>query len=444
VQSGGLLYNGKNQRQLPGGDKMIYSNTYEEKELQKEGKQLILSVFPLVFMVFGIAYGLANQEVLSEGLIAIFYSPTTLLTDFLKVGGVGATFINAALVGLFNIYLLRRFEMRINGLLIAAIFTVIGFSFFGKNILNILPIYLGGYLYARWQGIAMKNIILIIMFSTALAPIVSEITFGGYFDRGFNYFMGILIGTLIGFIIVPLSSHMLKFHDGYNLYNIGFTAGIVGTVFTSLLRNFKINITPVNILDTNQHITIIVMLYLLFTYLIVMGYKINDRGFKEYKNILKYRGRTITDFTELVGYGITFMNMGIMGILSTSLVLSLGGIVNGPVIAGILTIVGFGAFGKHPKNCLPIVIGVLFGGFIFGYDFTSTGFIISVLFSTTIAPIAGSFGPIIGILAGVLHLTLVTNVGVIHGGINLYNNGFAGGLVAGFLIPIIDAFKKGE
>lgn len=78
-------------------------------------------------MVFGILYGLANQEALFEGLIAILYSPTTFLMELLKVGGVGTTFVNAALVGLFNIYLLRRFEMRINGLLIAAIFTVIGF-----------------------------------------------------------------------------------------------------------------------------------------------------------------------------------------------------------------------------------------------------------------------------------------------------------------------------
>ncbi|MFP4173099.1 MAG: DUF1576 domain-containing protein, partial [Candidatus Hydrogenedentota bacterium] len=30
----------------------------------------------------------------------------------------------------------------------------------------------------------------------------------------------------------------------------------------------------------------------------------------------------------------------------------------------------------------------------------------------------------------------------LHGGVNLYNNGFAGGFVAAFLTPIIDAFKK--
>jgi hypothetical protein len=67
-----------------------------------------------------------------------------------------------------------------------------------------------------------------------------------------------------------------------------------------------------------------------------------------------------------------------------------------------------------------------------------------VLFSTTIAPIAGTYGPLIGILSGVLHMMIVTNIGVVHGGINLYNNGFSGGLVAAFLVPIVDALSKGD
>ena len=79
-----------------------------------------------------------------------------------------------------------------------------------------------------------------------------------------------------------------------------------------------------------------------------------------------------------------------------------------------------------------------------GYDLSTTGLIISVLFATTIAPIAGTYGALVGILAGMLHLAIVTNIGVLHGGINLYNNGFSGGLVAGFLVPIVDALKKGD
>jgi accessory gene regulator protein AgrB len=136
--------------------------------------------------------------------------------------------------------------------------------------------------------------------------------------------------------------------------------------------------------------------------------------------------------------------MGIMGLSAVLLVTIFGGIINGPVLAAIFTIVGFSAFGKHLKNSAPVVIGVIVAALYLGLDLSSTGIIISILFSTTIAPIAGKHGPIIGFIAGVLHLAVVTNIGIVHGGINLYNNGFSGGLVAGFLIPIVDAFKKGD
>ncbi|MPW25879.1 DUF1576 domain-containing protein [Alkalibaculum sp. M08DMB] len=420
-------------------------NEFIEKDLHKENKLLILSIFPISFLIFGIVYSFYEYTGIDgviEGLLFIFISPTTLLTDFLKVGGIGATFLNVAMIGFFNLYILKHFKLRINGLLIAAFLTVIGFSFFGKNVLNIMPIFLGGYLYSRYQRIPVKNIVLVIMFSTALSPIVSEITFGGFFLPGYNYIMGTIIGVLIGFIIVPLSSHMLKFHDGFNLYNIGFTAGIIGTVFTSFLKNFNRDILPVSIIYEQQNIFIILLLLALFIYLVLIGYFINKDVVKQYPRILRSKGRLITDFTVLDGYGVTFFNMGILGLLSLTLVLLLGGTVNGPVIAGIFTIVGFGAFGKHPKNCYPIIIGVLLCGLLYQMDYSSTSFIITVLFSTTIAPIAGTYGVIIGILSGGLHLTLVNNVGIIHGGMNLYNNGFSGGIVASFVVPMIDAFKK--
>ena len=42
----------------------------------------------------------------------------------------------------------------------------------------------------------------------------------------------------------------------------------------------------------------------------------------------------------------------------------------------------------------------------------------------------------IGVAAGFIHLVVVHNVGIIHGGLNLYNNGFAGGLVATAIVAI--------
>ena len=67
---------------------------------------------------------------------------------------------------------------------------------------------------------------------------------------------------------------------------------------------------------------------------------------------------------------------------------------------------------------------------------------LAILFSTCLAPIAGQFGSLIGILVGIVHINIVSNIGYIHGGLNLYNNGLAGGFVAMILIPLITTFKK--
>jgi hypothetical protein len=254
--------------------------------------------------------------------------------------------------------------------------------------------------------------------------------------------MGIGIGIFIGFIITPLASHMVKFYDGYNIYNLGFTAGILGTILTSAFRSLDIKIEPVNILYLKNNLFLILALAILFIYLIFIGISINKNTLKEYKYIFKYSGKVVTDYTYLMGYGVTFFNMGVMGLLSLSYVLLIKGVVNGPVIAGIFTVVGFSAFGKHLKNCLPIALGAIVTALFLGHDISSTSVIITVLFSTTLAPIAGVYGSNIGFIAGILHFLLATNVGIIHGGVNLYNNGFAGGLVAGFLLPILDSFVK--
>ncbi|MDO4799012.1 MAG: DUF1576 domain-containing protein [Bacillota bacterium] len=402
-------------------------------------------VFPVALLLYGVIHALLFEGGLGaipNGMRSILLSPNILITDFFLVGGIGASCVNAAVISLFNLYLLRHFRMRINGLLIAAFFTVLGFSFFGKNILNILPLYAGGYLYARFQKMPMKNVILVTMFSTALAPLVSFIAFGGIFKSGFAYFMAMMFGIGIGFVIMPLSAHMLRFHDGYNLYNIGFTAGMLGTVITSALRSFAIEVQPVSLIYEQSTPFLTSLVIALFLYLIVVGYLIDPKIFVDYKTVLQLKGRTVTDLTSLVDYGLTFFNMGVMGLIAVTVVLLLGGVVNGPILAGIFSIVGFSAFGKQPANSLPIMAGVLLAGLFFDYNFSSTMFLISMLFSTAIAPIAGAYGPIVGVIAGMLHLTLVFNIGIIHGGINLYNNGFSGGIAVAFLLPIIEAFRR--
>ncbi len=409
-------------------------------------KQLfnILLFIPLLFILVSIIDMVVNKSFLITyySLLNILLSDTILITDFFKVGNIASSYINASLVGLFWLYQLKRYKININGIFIAAFFTTVGFSFFGQNLFNIMPIFLGAILYAKVKKLSTRDIVIITMFGSGLAPVVSEISSLPEINLYFAPALAVLVGVVIGFVLPIIASHALRFHEGYNLYNIGFTAGIIGTVITSFLRTFDLDVTAVNIIYQKYDGHIKVLMLSLFLYLIVVGLYINKKSIKEYRDFFDYSGRTVTDFTFLIGYGKAFFNMGLLGFVFTVLVIVFKGTFNGPVIAGLLTVVGFGAFGKHLKNCYPPVLGVIVMAVILKLDLSSTGVLLAMLFSTTIAPIAGKFGPVVGVISGVLHLVLVLNIGVVHGGINLYHNGFSGGIVAGFLVPIIDAFKR--
>ena len=157
---------------------------------------------------------------------------------------------------------------------------------------------------------------------------------------------------------------------------------------------------------------------------------------------MKYSGRMVTDFVQIIGFAPSLINMGVCGIISTLFVLLVKGDINGPVLAGIFSVVGFATYGKHPKNIVPIFLGIFVGSMISIWRINDPNILLAALFGTTLAPIAGEYGWKVGMIAGFLHSSVVLNISTLHGGINLYNNGFSGGLVAAFLVPIIDAFLE--
>jgi hypothetical protein len=103
---------------------------------------------------------------------------------------------------------------------------------------------------------------------------------------------------------------------------------------------------------------------------------------------------------------------------------------------------GFGAFGKHPRNALPVMLGAWLAVLVTNYTFDSVGMVIALLFVTAVSPIAGRYGPFVGILAGFLHILITPLAYAFQGGFDLYNNGFAAGFVAALLIPFLEAIKK--
>lgn len=377
-------------------------------------------------------------EILS-GQVKILTSPSNLITDYFALVGVGPTLFNSALMLIHALIVVKLTRAEINGPILAAILTVAGFSLFGKNLYNSMPIVIGAFAYAKLTLIPSKRSLLAALFGTALGPLVSEITFNMNLPIFFGIFFGCLAGFLAGFMLPPIAQHAISFTKGFSLYNVGFTCGLIGTLFTSILRAMGNEIEPVTLYSSGYNLHFGIILCFLFSLMLLYGLSLNSWSFQGYGKLLQHSGQLTDDFMEEEGFSLALINMSLLGFISVAYPIALGGQLNGPVIGGILTVVGFGAFGKHPRNVIPVLMGVTLMGYVNSFDMSLTSVIIAGLFGTTVAPIAGRYGVLIGILAGAIHFTIVGNTSYLHGGINLYNNGFAGGIVAAIMIPLLEA-----
>lgn len=399
----------------------------------------IVAAFAASFVLFGFVVD-TPAEIL-HGLIAICTSRDTLLTDYFGVGGIGAGCVNAGLLTLAACVIYHRAGVKMGGAAVACLFLVLGFGLFGKNLLNVWSIVIGVWLYARFRHQPFATHINTAFFGAALAPIFSEILFSTTLPLSTSLPLAIGTSLLIGFILPPAAAQLFKAHEGFSLYNMGFTAGIVGTLVVALYTSYGFVAQPVFIWTTGNNLLLTGFLLVFFVAMAVVGFWLDRTPLAGLKTVLRSSGQAPTDFIELVGFGPTLVNMGLAGATGTAYVLAVGGDLNGPVIGAILTIVGFAAFGKHPRNILPIMLGVYLGSWAKPWGVDDPSILLAALFGTTLAPIAGRFGWHWGVVAGFMHSSAALTVGPIHAGLNLYNNGFAAGIVAAVLVPVIIAIR---
>jgi hypothetical protein len=365
-----------------------------------------------------------------------------LITDYVAVGGVGTAFINAGLLMLVAVALIRSHHARFRGIAVAAVFLMGSFGLFGKNIYNVWPILFGTWLYAILRREPFAEHVFTALFATSLSPIVTEFAFVLHLPGRTGVVTGILIGISVGLVIPPLAAHLKAVHKGFSLYNVGFTAGIIGTVYVSLLRSYGYQ-TGFNIFwsDGNDGL-FLGFLLLLFSFFILLGWFSGHRLGASLKAIFAETGRSCTDFIELGGIGAALVNIGINGLIGTAYVMLVKGPLNGPTIGGILTIAGFGACGKHARNILPVLFGVVLGSMTKVWNINDPAVLLAALFGTSLAPISGRFGWAWGVVAGFLNSSVALCSGVLHGGMNLYNTGFSAGIVAAFLVPLMEALSN--
>lgn len=400
-------------------------------------------LLPIMFVfLFAMAFVFDSPGAIFSGYVNILQSPSVLISDYLRIGGLGATLFNVATIILFNVMMLRYYRFKMSGPIFAGVLTIAGFSFFGKNIFNTLPIYFGIYLYAKTQKLEFKSFMIVVLFSTGISPLVSFMIFGTGWPLYYGIPAGIIAGIIAGFVLPAFSAHTIRFHRGYNLYNIGFALGVLSMLFAVILHSFSIDLSVGGPTSEAYHLELVIIGIGLSLIFLVSAFILDPKVLKKYPQLIKSSGRLVSDFIRDYGNPVSMLNVAVMGFISIGLLLLLNLKMNGPVMGGVLTVMGFGAFGKHPRNSLPVMFGAWLGVTLTNYSLDSVGMVIALLFVTAVAPIAGRYGIIIGILAGFIHILITPLSYTFQGGFDLYNNGFAAGFVAALMIPFLEAIKK--
>ena len=108
---------------------------HQKKALSRNAQYLLILLTPIYFIAIGLLVQPFPEII--DGIIAIIKEPDFLITDYVAVGGVGATLINASLVMIFGMILMYFSGNAITGGSLAGLGLLLGFAMFGKNIANV-------------------------------------------------------------------------------------------------------------------------------------------------------------------------------------------------------------------------------------------------------------------------------------------------------------------
>ena len=393
------------------------------------------ALFGLTLVLFGLCQAAPSE--IWAGLRTIVAVEDVLITDYIALAGMGAAFVNAGLVTLASTALLWLTKDPLNGATLVTIGLVSGFSLFGKNIVNMWPILFGTALYAMVKKERFALHVNLALRATALSPMVS------FMAVRYSPWLGIAIGLVIGFLIPPVAEHAHRVQNGMNLYSVGFSCGLLAMMMVPAFKAFGLNPSSAHYWSTGNNVRLGAALTALCLAFIVCGLARGPRPvLMKYWALLRTSGRVPSDYVRTFTPGPVLVNMGVNGLIGTGYILLTGGDLNGATIGAIFTIIGFSGYGKHAFNIVPVMAGVLLGSLTNHVDPNSSSLQLAGLFGTTLAPFAGVFGWPFGVLAGLIHSSVVLHAGLPLEGMNLYNNGFSGGLVAIVLYPVLESLVK--
>lgn len=179
-----------------------------------------------------------------EGFLRIQTHHLRLDTDMFSVAGnFGAPFMNASLVMLASLLIMFMTRTEIRGLEIGTLMLMFSFAFYSKSFFNLWPLVIGVFIEAKQARRIFSNIVFVALMASALGPFVSSVAFDiAFLGPGSPIAIGLayLLGIVMGFVLAKVNAYFWTLHQGRILFNVGFTAGIIGVFTYNLFKVLNI------------------------------------------------------------------------------------------------------------------------------------------------------------------------------------------------------------
>ncbi|NLN83124.1 MAG: DUF1576 domain-containing protein [Firmicutes bacterium] len=373
--------------------------------------------------------------------------------DYFSAGGLSAALLNVSLSGFLAFLVFLSGKTKASGSGLMAYMITLGFSFYGKTFLTSLPIVVGVYLYSRLNKIKWTQNTAMALFACSLDPTVSLFAFHPLhlkYPLFLRSIVALSVGLLIGLIVPIVSKHSSKIHKGFNIYNVGLSGGLTAWFIFQIYRstflaqqNLDSQGFLQSVFSSGEKTPILILYSLLFLLLFLWGLYIKTYGEDKpsLSSLFKRSGHNC-DFVKEEGLAATFWNMAIIGIIFLTFYYLVGAPFTGPTVGALLCAICLSSNGVSLTNAWPSFAGYFLASLVMPFSLGSQAQAVTLSFALALAPISGVYGWFWGIIGGFAHAAIAPYSAAVHGGLTLYNGGFAAGIIAAVLVPIMEHFKE--
>lgn len=410
----------------------------------------LMCAFSAAFAIAGLLS--PDRAQMLSGLLRICTSPAQLTRDYFRIdlGSVSGAMLNSALVGALCCALMFLPQAQVTGATVLAFFLTVGFCTYGINILNVLPLLLGAFVYTRIRRIPFGKHVNTALFTTAISPLITQLLF--YYPSmgqapaftATGLLLALIVGLAAGCAMPALCAHSPAMHKGYDLYNAGPAVGLLCFLLYALLYKTAGVEAPAIGAELGAGERGFVNAFYLTTFALTAVCGLLLGGGRDYLRLLREPGYK-ADFTQKYAAGANVMHVGVYGLFILAYYNLIGATFTGPTMGVVFCMLGCCCVGATPLNVLPIMLGYAAMGLmhrlgVTAFALNAQAIVVGLCFASGLAPVSGAFGPVAGMLAAMLHYVLVTGLPVLHGGFNLYNGGFTAGIVCFLFVPVLEHF----